>query len=234
MCMTYDGQSSESESLLKQFNYGFVLIFLLECILKIYGLGLYPYLYSGANKFDLFLAVLSIGDFIMDQVDLKSNKALTIAPQIARIFRVLRVTRVFKLIKSFKGLSSLIQTTLLMMPAMLNVLSLIFLLYFILAILFTFLFKDIQSGYVLNSDNVNFKDFGNSFLLMFRMSTGEDWHLIMYDCMAVNSVYSYLFIVYVILIQYIMVNLFILVIMREFDEHFYNTNNPLNQYQEDL
>ena len=121
-----------------------------------------------------------------------------------------------------------------MMPAMLNVLSLIFLLYFILAILFTFLFKDIQKGYVLNADNVNFKDFGNSYLLMFRMSTGEDWHLIMYDCMEVNKLYSYLFIIYVILIQYIMVNLFILVIMREFDEHFYNTDNPINQYKEDL
>ena len=52
--------------------------------------------------------------------------------------------------------------------------------------------------------------------------------------MAVSSVYSYLFIIYVILIQYIMVNLFILVIMREFDEHFYNTDNPLNQFTEDL
>lgn len=31
-----------------------------------------------------------------------------------------------------------------------------------------------------------------------------------------------------------MVNLFILVIMREFDEHFYNTDNPLNQFTEDL
>jgi len=32
------------------------------------------------------------------------------------------------------------------------------------------------------------------------MATGEDWHLIMYDCMAVAGVYSYLFIIYVILI----------------------------------
>ena len=31
-----------------------------------------------------------------------------------------------------------------------------------------------------------------------------------------------------------MVNLFVLVILREFNEHFYNTDNPLNQYSEDL
>ena len=86
----------------------------------------------------------------------------------------------------------------------------------------------------MNDDYVNFKNFGNSFLMMFRMSTGEDWHLIMYDCMAHNTIYQLFFILYVVLIQYIMVNLFVLVILREFNEHFYNTDNPLNQYSEDL
>ena len=37
-----------------------------------------------------------------------------------------------------------------------------------------------------------------------------------------------------ILFQYIMVNLFVLVILREFDKHFYNTDNPLNQYATDV
>lgn len=111
---------------------------------------------------------------------------------------------------------------------MLNVLSLLFLLFLILAILATFLFKDILTGRTLNADTVNFRNFGNSFLMMFRMSTGEDWHLIMYDCMDVHPFYSLYFIVYVVLIQYIMINLFVLVILREFDNYFYNTNNPLN------
>lgn len=66
MCMTYDGESEEYTSNLKTLNHGFVLVFLLECMLKVYGLGLYPYLYTGANKFDLFLVILSIGDFVMD------------------------------------------------------------------------------------------------------------------------------------------------------------------------
>ena len=74
-----------------------------------------------------------------------------------------------------------------MLPAMFNVLSLMMLLFFIFAILATQLFKNIQTGSVLNNDMTNFKNFGNSFLMMFRMSTGEDWHLIMYDCMDQNS-----------------------------------------------
>lgn len=157
-------------------------------MVKIYGMGIYPYWSKPANKFDFFLVLLSIGDFLSDLLlpdGQQGSKALAIAPQIARIFRVLRVTRIFKLIKSFKGLSALIETTILLLPAMMNVMSLMFLLFMIFAILATFLFKDIKSGMSLN-EFVNFKDFGNSFIMMFRMSTGEDWHLVMYDCMAVN------------------------------------------------
>jgi len=31
-----------------------------------------------------------------------------------------------------------------------------------------------------------------------------------------------------------MINLFVLVILREFDEHYYNTDNPLNNYKNDI
>ena len=64
------------------------------------------------------------------------------------------------------------------------------------------------------------------------MSTGEDWHLIMYDCNAYNPYSAIYFIIYVILIQYIMVNLFVLVIIREFDENYYNVSNPMIYYEE--
>jgi len=80
MCMTYDGEPPQYTQQLKDCNYIFITIFLIECISKMYGLGVYPYLYSGANKFDLFLVILSMGDLMMDYFDLRSNKALTIAP----------------------------------------------------------------------------------------------------------------------------------------------------------
>ena len=115
-------------------------------------------------------------------------------------------------------------------PAMINILGLMFLVFFIMAVLGTFLFKSITSGMVLDNDFVNFKTFGHSFLLMFRMSTGEDWHLIMYDCTQVSFYYSLYFIFYIIFVQYILVNLFVLIIMKEFDEYFYNDDNILTLY----
>ena len=49
MCMTYDGEPPEYTQMLKNCNYLFISIFLIECVIKIYGLGVYPYLYSKAN-----------------------------------------------------------------------------------------------------------------------------------------------------------------------------------------
>ena len=86
----------------------------------------------------------------------------------------------------------------------------------------------------MNPDIINFKNFGNSFLMMFRMSTGEDWEYIMYDVMVHSTLYAFIFIIYVVVIQYIMINLFVLVILREFDRFFYQTDNPINQFLEDL
>jgi hypothetical protein len=110
--MTYDDIPITLENELKLCNNIFGLIFLLECLLKLFAMGVYPYLYIGANVFDFSLVIMSVGDYIMDHYSddtpSKGSSALSIAPQIARIFRVLRVTRVFKLIKSFKGLSDLI------------------------------------------------------------------------------------------------------------------------------
>lgn len=80
MCMTYDDEPLEYTNLLKNFNTAFISIFILECIIKIWGLGFRPYIYTGANRFDFFLVLLSIGDFIMDTLNLSSNKELTIAP----------------------------------------------------------------------------------------------------------------------------------------------------------
>ena len=54
-----------------------------------------------------------------------------------------------------------------MMPAMMNILALMFLIIFIFSVLGTFLFNNITNGEVLNDTNVNFIHFGNAFILLF-------------------------------------------------------------------
>ena len=101
---------------------------------------------------------------------------------------------------------------------------LIMLIYFILATVGYSMFNGVSEGDVID-EYKNFKHFGSSFLLLFSIATGEDWNRVMYDCsktepnciegQTCGSQYAPLyFIVFVILVQQIMLNLFILVIIQ--------------------
>ena len=88
-----------------------------------------------------------------------------------------------KLVRLFKNLKQLQdQMTILAysLPAILNVLSLLVLIYFIYAILGVFIFHGLdREGEI--TDFGNFDNFGLAMLLLLRISTGEEWNLIMYD-----------------------------------------------------
>ena len=73
-------------------------------------------------------------------------------------------------------------------------------------------------------DYRNFTNFGQSFLLLFVISTGENWNMLMYDCNDTppnctpgetcgTSYAPAFFIVFVLFVQNVMLNLFILVII---------------------
>lgn len=138
--------------------------------------------------------------------------------------RIMRVTRLFKLLNKYKGLSALIQTIMFSLPSVMNAFALIVLVYFIFAVLGNFFFKGIIAGLQLDPSYMNFEDFTHSLMLMMRMSTGEDWPEIMYDCSdndpdcipEVNCGTMWapiFFIAFIIIQQYIMLNLFILIIL---------------------
>jgi len=96
-----------------------------------------------------------------------------------------------------------------------------------LSIMANFLFADIIDGDILDNENKNFKNFVNAFVLLFALSTGEDWNKVMFDCSrgpandciegktcALYPTASYFFFIMMIIIcSYVMLNLFILVII---------------------
>ena len=57
------------------------------------------------------------------------------------------------------------------------------LVFFMFAVLGVFFFRKIKSGDTINNF-MNFSNFAKAFLMLFRMSTGEDWNIVMYDCSA--------------------------------------------------
>jgi|LauGreDrversion4_2_1035121.scaffolds.fasta_scaffold349919_1 hypothetical protein len=158
--------------------------------------------------------------------------------------RVMRVSRVIRLIGKNKGLSALIDTIIFSLPSLMNVLGLLFLILFMFAILGSFFFRDIKKGLIIGPD-MNFKNFGNSMLMVFRMTTGEDWNNIMFDCMRTEddcimsgtcgSPYAAIyFVLFILFSTYIMLNLFVLVILQQFDKYYLPKENVLERFKNDF
>ena len=117
------------------------------------------------------------------------------------------------------------------------------LVYFISAVLGNFLFRNIIMGKIID-ENTNFTNFSNSFMTMIRMSTGEDWIYIMYDTMRTESdncipnvtcgvnYAPIFFIPYIMMTQFIMLNLFIMVIIQQFELYYLTDDNVLEKFKD--
>mmetsp|Transcript_17432 Transcript_17432/g.12441 ORF Transcript_17432/g.12441 Transcript_17432/m.12441 type:complete len:116 (-) Transcript_17432:641-988(-) len=101
------------------------------------------------------------------------------------------------------------------------------------AILGVFGFHSVEEGNVI-SRYKNFKNFGQSFLLLFAISTGEDWNRLMYDCAKATPLAYIYFIMFVMLVSHVMLNLFILVIIEQFDNFYVSEDNPLKRFSSNL
>lgn len=203
----------------------FTLVFLAEAYLKLRAFS-YRYFETSWNKFDFLLVVASLVDVLIEWIPnsgAEDNELLAVGPQVARLLRVLRVTRVVKLAKRNKGLQALMSTITLSVGALANVFVLLLLALFILSILAIFFFSTVLEGEFLGRYR-NFKDFGESFLTLFVIATGENWNGLMYDCLKTppdcepgvdcgDSLAPLFYIIFVIFIQNVMLNLFILVIL---------------------
>ena len=80
--------------------------------------------------------------------------------------------------------------------------------------------------------------------MLFRMSTGEDWNVVMYDCMKTDdcvegetcgsSIAPLYFISVQMICSNIMLNLFVLVILQQFDKYYLPKDNIIAKFKRDL
>jgi hypothetical protein len=187
----------------------------------------------------------SLLDLLMMSLEGAEMEFLRVGPQIARIMRVMRVSRVLRLAGKQKGLLSLIQTISFSIGPLSNVLGLILIIFFMFSILGCFFFGDINEGEVID-DVRNFQDWYNSFLLLFSISTGEDWNRIMWDTTRTEEdgcvegincgarAHIIYFLAFILIATHIMLNLFILVILQQFDKYYLPTENVIQKYNEAL
>lgn len=131
--------------------------------------------------------------------------------------------------------------------SLLNVFGLLLLILFMFAVLGVFFFNELTSGDVIDPQYKNFKNFGSAYLLLFAISTGEDWNRLMYDCVdtkgdngegdcvtgescGTGSAAIY-YIIFIMVISHVMLNLFILVIIQQFEQYYVAEDNPIKTFK---
>ena len=241
MAMNYENSPEWYNEALTIVNYIFTGIFIAECLLKLLAYGPKGYFHSGWNKFDFFVVVASIVDLIVASID-GIDAAFLKSFQIIRVLRVLRVTRVLRLVKALKGLEKLIQTLTWSISALANVFLLMVIIFCIFAILGCYFYDGItyqnyKSKFMYINEYYNVDNFYNSFLLTFRCATGESWPNIMMelafvDTESISEAYAYIYMIISNFINsIIMLNLFLMVTLQQYDEFTNKNYNPIEKFE---
>ena len=239
MCISYDGCSEKLIFVLKMFNYLFNSIFIIECLLKLSAYGIRPYFYISWNKFDFVLVFVSIIEWMIADID-GIDATFLKTFQLIRVLKVLRVSRVIRLVKALKGLEKLIQTLQWSFNALINVLILIIILYCIFALIGCYLYDGVKyenckDKFTYVNEYYNMDNFYNSYLLIFRCATGENWHNIMME-MAYREDgrgegYSIaFFIICNFITGIILSNLLLMVTLQQYDEFSDKKYNPIDKF----
>ncbi|XP_058513015.1 sodium channel protein type 11 subunit alpha [Ochotona princeps] len=225
-------QTDSMTSILEYLNVAFVVIFTVECLIKIFALRQY-YFTSGWNLFDCVVVVLSIVSTMIS--GLEKQKHIPFPPTLFRVIRLVRIGRILRLVRAARGIRTLLFALMMSLPSLFNIGLLLFLVMFIYAILGMNFFSEVspQSGI---DDILNFQTFYNSMLCLFQITTSAGWDSLLSPMLkSENSAKNHhlwaiaiaYFVSYIIISFLIVVNMYIAVILENFNTATEESEEPL-------
>uniref|UniRef100_A0A8D0S5S3 Sodium channel protein n=1 Tax=Sus scrofa TaxID=9823 RepID=A0A8D0S5S3_PIG len=169
MMVETDEQSQLKVDILYTINMVFIIVFTGECLLKMLALRQY-YFTVGWNIFDFVVVILSIVGLALSDLIQK----YFVSPTLFRVIRLARIGRVLRLIRGAKGIRTLLFALMMSLPALFNIGLLLFLVMFIYSIfgMSNFAYVKKESGI---DDMFNFETFGNSIICLFEITTSAGW-----------------------------------------------------------
>ncbi|XP_075415536.1 sodium channel protein type 4 subunit alpha [Tenrec ecaudatus] len=169
MMVETDDQSKFKVDVLYYINMAFIVVFTGECVLKMIALRQY-YFTVGWNIFDFVVVILSIAGLALSDLIQK----YFVSPTLFRVIRLARIGRVLRLIRGAKGIRTLLFALMMSLPALFNIGLLLFLVMFIYSIfgMSNFAYVKKESGI---DDMFNFETFGNSIICLFEITTSAGW-----------------------------------------------------------
>ncbi|XP_075437097.1 sodium channel protein type 4 subunit alpha isoform X2 [Ascaphus truei] len=243
MMIETDDQSQEKIDILFKINLVFIVIFTTECVLKMFALRYY-FFTIGWNIFDFVVVILSIAGIVLS--DLIAE--YFVSPTLFRVIRLARIGRVLRLIKGAKGIRTLLFALMMSLPALFNIGLLLFLVMFIYSIfgMSNFAYVKKEAGI---DDIFNFETFGNSMICLFMITTSAGWDGLLHpilnsvppDCDPTvenpgttvkgncgnPSMGIFFFCSYIIISFLIVVNMYIAIILENFNVATEESGEPL-------
>ncbi|XP_016527407.1 calcium channel, voltage-dependent, L type, alpha 1D subunit, a isoform X18 [Poecilia formosa] len=232
LAVQHYGQSALFNYVMDILNMVFTAVFTVEMVLKLIAFKPRHYFADAWNTFDALIVVGSVVDIAITEVNNTEDSArISIT-----FFRLFRVMRLVKLLSRGEGIRTLLWTFIKSFQALPYVALLIAMLFFIYAVIGMQVFGKIAmvDGTQINRNN-NFQTFPQAVLLLFRCATGEAWQEIMLACMpgklcdpesdynpgeemTCGSGFAIIyFITFYMLCAFLIINLFVAVIMDNFD-----------------
>uniref|UniRef100_A0A5S6QUK1 Voltage-dependent calcium channel type A subunit alpha-1 n=1 Tax=Trichuris muris TaxID=70415 RepID=A0A5S6QUK1_TRIMR len=225
LMMSYYQEPQLYRTVLRYLNSSLTFVFTIEALLKILAFGVRNYFKDGWNTFDFITVIGSITDALVTEF---GGNFVSLG-----FLRLFRAARLIKLLRQGYTIRILLWTFVQSFKALPYVCLLIGMLFFIYAIVGMQVFGNIE----LNEDTEinrhnNFQTFFNSLVLLFRCATGEAWQEVTMACIdnrrcdprtgkthrdcGSGFAYAY-FTTFVFFSSFLMLNLFVAVIMDNFD-----------------
>ncbi|XP_047221631.1 calcium channel, voltage-dependent, L type, alpha 1F subunit isoform X2 [Girardinichthys multiradiatus] len=225
-------QSKTFSDVMDILNMVFTGLFTVEMLLKLLALRLRHYFVDAWNSFDALIVVGSVVDIVVTEFSSGEDSSRVSIT----FFRLFRVMRLVKLLNKGEGIRTLLWTFIKSLQALPYVALLIAMIFFIYAVIGMQTFGKIaMQDYTQINRNNNFQTFPQAVLLLFRCATGEAWQEIMlaslpgkrcdpesdhepgeeFSCGS-NFAIVY-FISFFMLCAFLIINLFVAVIMDNFD-----------------
>uniref|UniRef100_A0A8C4YN39 Sodium channel protein n=1 Tax=Gopherus evgoodei TaxID=1825980 RepID=A0A8C4YN39_9SAUR len=240
MMVETDEQSIRKTDILNKINMFFVAIFTVECIVKLLALRYY-YFTNGWNIFDLSTLVSHIVNAFENYF----------SPTLFRVIRLAQIGRILRLVRAAKGIRTLLFALMMSLPALFNIGLLLFLVMFIYAIfgMANFAYVQWEGGI---DDMFNFQTFANSMLCLFQMTTSAGWDGLLSPILNTEPPFCdphiqdvvgecgkpamgiIFFVSYIIISFLIVVNMYIAVILENFNVATEESTDPVGEDDFDM
>ncbi|XP_023383320.1 sodium channel protein type 10 subunit alpha [Pteropus vampyrus] len=251
MMVETDDQSEEKTKILNKINQFFVAVFTGECVMKMFALRQY-FFTNGWNVFDLIVVVLSIGSLVFSAI--LTSLENYFSPTLFRVIRLARIGRILRLIRAAKGIRTLLFALMMSLPALFNIGLLLFLVMFIYSIFGMASFPHVKWEAGID-DMFNFQTFANSMLCLFQITTSAGWDGLLSPILNTGPPYCdpnmpnnngtrgncgspavgiIFFTTYIIISFLIVVNMYIAVILENFNVATEESTEPLNEDDFDM